>query len=63
MTAFLADVFIVGPESITLGGAMPHIVGTSLVAVLLLTRNTWVHVAVLLFWTVDLGFSVFESPW
>lgn len=58
LTALLADVVIVGMDSITLESAIPHVEGPALIALLLITRRLWVHTAVLIFWAGSLSLSL-----
>ena len=63
VTALLADFVIIGIENVTIEAATPHIVGSALIGLLLLTKEVWIHIAVLVFWIVELIWSLLESAW
>lgn len=58
VTALLADIVIIGVEQVTFEGAIPHIEGPVLIALLLVTRRIWIHVSVFVFWTMSLIVSL-----
>ena len=59
MTALIADLVIVGVDNVEIGDAISHIVGATLISLLILTKRVWVHNAVLTVWTARLIISVF----
>ncbi len=58
VTAFIADLVILGIDNVEIGDAMPHVFGTTLIILLLLTKRIWVHIAALIMWTAKLIISL-----
>ena len=59
VTALVADFVIIGIENVEIDAASPHIIGTALISLLLLSTREWVHIAVLTLWSAKLIISMF----
>jgi hypothetical protein len=59
VTALVADFLIIGIENVEIDAASPHVIGTALISLLLLSTREWVHIAVLTLWTAKLIISMF----
>lgn len=58
VTALVADFVIIGMENVEIDAASPHVVGTALISLLLLSTREWVHIVVLTLWTAKLIISL-----